>query len=270
VTYRAHIPSSSVSSNPSRVRKKGLSLGTERAAEFHSCSPARLKSCSERNGYVGFGLLYTLALLDVQSTFEIKLPATGTIDGNNHEPLLEEGSDHLEAITRTRQTGGYLELHRDDWMSEEPRRGPHVGPGPLRSGLRRSERETSLKVWSALDHLPGIYEHSPCFFFQFPTGGSRRISRIDSRPSMRCIHYVETQPACQGWISRSRASMSTFPVHSMVYIRIYQLGSITADSGARASRSHYACSITSCPQCASPGPSWVFSILGKRRGRLET
>jgi hypothetical protein len=139
-------------------------LGTERAAEFHSCSPARLKSCSERNRYVGFGLRNTQALLDVQSTLEIRLPAIRTMHGINHEPLLEERSDHLQAMTRTRQTRGYLELHRDDWMWEGPRRGPYVGPGPFRSGLRRSERETSFKVWSALDDLSGIYENSPRFF----------------------------------------------------------------------------------------------------------
>jgi hypothetical protein len=54
------------------------------------------------------------------------------MDGNNHEPLLEERRDEIEATMRTRQTVRFLELHRDDWMWEGPRCAP-VGLAPIPS-----------------------------------------------------------------------------------------------------------------------------------------
>jgi hypothetical protein len=65
--------------------------------------------------------------------------------------------------------------------------------------------------------------------------------------------------------------MSALLVHFMVYI--YELGSITADSGARASRPHYACAMPFfdvLSQSPNPAALWDFSTLGKRFGCLET
>jgi hypothetical protein len=122
-------------------------------------------------------------------------------------------------------------LEHSDYISEKVRYITTCGSGATseRTGTERV-REEFQSMECTRSFVLDLRERTS---FPIP-GGSRPISCIDSRRS-DVYTIFEVHLACHGL---------NFPIQDWyVMVHIYELRPITADSGARASRSHYACAI---------------------------